>query len=80
MQANVRADVWATYEAEKYWKQYESNHLFAWRYLFKCKFQKKISFNFSLTLKDYDWKTSLPMILFHFCFSIFLIDNYFILT
>jgi hypothetical protein len=25
--------VWATYEAEKYWKQYESNHLFAWRYI-----------------------------------------------
>jgi hypothetical protein len=33
MQANVKADVWATYEAEKYWKQYESNHLFAWRYI-----------------------------------------------
>jgi hypothetical protein len=24
--------VWATYEAEKYWKQHESNHL-AWRYI-----------------------------------------------
>ena len=33
MQKNVRADVWETYEAEKYWKQHESNHLFAWRYI-----------------------------------------------
>jgi hypothetical protein len=32
IQTNVRADVWATYEAEKYWKQHESNHL-AWRYI-----------------------------------------------
>ena len=30
--ATIRPDVWATYQAEKFWKQHKSNHL-SWRYI-----------------------------------------------
>ena len=32
IQATIRPDVWATYQAEKFWKQHRSNHL-SWRYI-----------------------------------------------
>jgi hypothetical protein len=38
--------------------------------------QIKIILNIALTLKDFDWKPFLPMILFHYLFSNFLIGNF----
>ena len=38
--------------------------------------QIEIILNIALTLKDFDWRPFLPMILFHYLFSNFLIGNF----